>query len=276
MDKDRNSRSTINRIRELKNSHTVIICILAEIIWLACLNLFRFGLNTLAPSGNQFIIKVIQECLVISVSLLMLKAVGKADVLFRRGCGIGKGLLIGIIPILISVISGAGSLMAFSGKRILQPFLFVVFFVFSVFLVGIAEELLFRGFIATLLIEKFGTGKRGIWSSAVISAVLFGFAHLSNLFSSSLAGVLIQIVAAAAGGLLLTAVYFRSGSILAVAIMHGLTDLAGGLISGLYGIQLAGTISGYKPIDLLPSVVSLIIVLILFRKSKLSEIKKYF
>lgn len=261
---------------KFKKVHTVILCIFAEIIWLICLNLFRIGLNTLVPGGNQFVIKVIQECLVISVTLLLLKVVGKTDVLSQKGCGIGKGLIIGVFPLAINVFSGVVQLIGFSGKRILQPYLFVIFFILSVFLIGIAEELMFRGFIATLMIEKFGTGKRGIWRAAIVSAILFGCAHLSNLFSSAPVGVLIQVIAAATGGLLLTAVYFRSGNIWVVAIMHSCTDLAGGLISGLYGIKLTDTISNYKAIDLLPCAVSLIIVLTLLRKRKLTEIEKHF
>ncbi len=52
-------------------------------------------------------------------------------------------------------------------------------------LVGVAEEFLFRGVVAETLLEHFGTSRAGVWKACLLSGVLFGCAHLTNLFTSA-------------------------------------------------------------------------------------------
>lgn len=52
-------------------------------------------------------------------------------------------------------------------------------------LVGVAEELVFRGVIAQTLLERYGTARAGAWKACLVSGALFGAAHLSNLLGSA-------------------------------------------------------------------------------------------
>jgi hypothetical protein len=74
----------------------------------------------------------------------------------------------------------------------------------------IFEELTFRGFIFTALLRYLP-----VWLAAVASSVLFGFAHMQHGNAGAIAPL-------AAAGLVLTLVYYRSGSLAASMITHAL------------------------------------------------------
>lgn len=88
-------------------------------------------------------------------------------------------------------------------------------------LVGVAEEFIFRGVIAQSLLERFGTGRAGVWKACLLSGLLFGAAHLTNLLSSAPFGVLMQCVFAASLGTLFAAIYFRTGNLWVTVFLHG-------------------------------------------------------
>ena len=82
----------------------------------------------------------------------------------------------------------------------LQPAFSIFSFFLSMALVGVAEEFIFRGVIAQSLLERFGTSRAGVWKACLLSGLLFGAAHLTNLLSSAPFGVLMQCVFAASLG----------------------------------------------------------------------------
>ena len=67
----------------------------------------------------------------------------------------------------------------------LLPLWRILSFFANMMLVGVAEEFLFRGVVAETLLEHFGTSRGGIWKACLLSGVLFGCAHLTNLFTSA-------------------------------------------------------------------------------------------
>ena len=143
-------------------------------------------------------------------------------------------------------------------------------------MVGVAEELIFRGVIAQTLLEHFGTSRVGVWKACLLSGVLFGAAHLSNLLGSEPFGVLMQCVFAASLGTLFAAVYFRTGNLWVTVFLHGAMDISSMLIGGLYGTTtLSESVSGYDASMLLTVVVYLLPVAFLLRKKKLPEVQLY-
>ena len=90
----------------------------------------------------------------------------------------------------------------------------------SFLLVGVAEEIVFRGFLFN------GMRKSGSLTVAVIvSAVTFGMGHIVNLLTGHATGeTLVQIVFAVAWGFLLTFAYLKGGSLLPCIVIHGLID----------------------------------------------------
>ena len=87
-----------------------------------------------------------------------------------------------------------------------------------VFLVPIAEELMFRGLL-------FGTIKRRMpfWVAVLISSLIFGIGHFQ----------LMQIGYALIAGVVLSMTYYYTDSLFASIMVHGIFNLIGGTISAI-------------------------------------------
>ena len=92
--------------------------------------------------------------------------------------------------------------------------------VLSFLLVGVAEEIIFRGFLFN------GMRKTGRLTVAiVVSAITFGMGHIGNLLTGhATAETLVQMIFAVAWGFLFTFAYLKGGSLLPCIAIHGLID----------------------------------------------------
>jgi len=187
-------------------------------------------------------------------------------------------LLVGMYPLVLIGYSLYTKLMfGMPEDGQLQPAFSIFSFFLSMALVGVAEEFIFRGVIAQSLLERFGTGRAGVWKACLLSGLLFGAAHLTNLLSSAPFGVLMQCVFAASLGTLFAAIYFRTGNLWVTVFLHGAMDIASMLVGGLYGTEdVAESISGYDASMMLSILIYLIPTLFLLRKKKIGEVALYF
>lgn len=96
-----------------------------------------------------------------------------------------------------------------------------VFAVLSMLLVGLIEELIFRGLLFRALLKR-----DPVPVAITISAVTFGIGHLVNLLAGQ-GGLesLIQVFFAVAWGYLFTLVFYKSGSLWACIVVHGMVDV---------------------------------------------------
>ena len=181
-------------------------------------------------------------------------------------------------PLVMIGYSLAGSLMfERPDDRALLPLPRILSFLVSMMLVGVAEEFVFRGVVAQTLLEHYGTSRGGIWKACLVSGVLFGAAHLTNLLGSAPFGVLMQCLFAASLGSLFAAIYFRTGNLWVTVFLHGGMDIISMLVGGLYGTEsVAESVSSYDASMLLSVLVYLIPAAILLRKKKIGEVKLYF
>ena len=92
--------------------------------------------------------------------------------------------------------------------------------VLSFLLVGVAEEIIFRGFLFN------GMRRTGSLTVAVVvSAITFGMGHIVNLLTGhATMETLVQVLFAVAWGFLFTFAYLKSGSLLPCIVIHGLID----------------------------------------------------
>ncbi len=270
-------------VKRFRHRHPVLYCILAEVIFLAVLLigpvvltvLFLLAGLTGALQSYDFM-SCLQELVALGACLLMLRRSGRLRTVLRTGTGFLDGLLVGMFQLVISTLSLWSSLEFGRPDLALKPATQIFAYMASMMLIGIAEEFFFRGLVAQTLLEHFGTSRTGVWQTCLLTAVLFGCGHLVNIIGSDTFGVLMQCVAAGAIGLLLTAVYLRTRNIWVVAFLHGFTDIASAILSGLYDTAtLADTISGYDASKLLTVLIYLIPTVVLLRRSKLPEIQLY-
>lgn len=96
-----------------------------------------------------------------------------------------------------------------------------LFAVLSMLLVGVVEELIFRGLLFRALLEQNAPPV-----AITISAVTFGIGHIVNLLAGQ-GGLesVIQVLFAVAWGFLFTLVFYHSGSLLVCIFVHGMVDV---------------------------------------------------
>ena len=270
-------------LKRLRKAHPILFCVLAEVVFLAslfvtdlvftiALVLFRADFASI----DTYLYSTLQELVGAMVAVLFLVRTDRAGLLRRRGSGFFNGLLVGMYPLFFIGYTAFGTLAFGRPDTPLLPLPRILTFILNMILVGVAEELVFRGIIAQTLLERYGTARAGVWKACLVSGVLFGAAHLSNLLGSEPFGVLMQCVFAASLGVMLAAIYFRTGNLWVTVFLHSAMDIAAMLIGGLYGTtSVAESVSGYDASRLLSVAVYLIPTLFLLRKKKLPEVQLY-
>ena len=270
-------------LKRLRKAHPILFCVLAEVVFLAslfvtdlvftiALVLFRADFASI----DTYLYSTLQELVGAMVAVLFLVRTDRAGLLRRRGSGFFNGLLVGMYPLFFIGYTTVGTLAFDRPDTPLLPLPRILTFMLNMILVGVAEELVFRGIIAQTLLERYGTARAGGGKACRVSGVLFGAAHLTNLSSSAPFGVLMQCAFSASLGALFAAIYFRTGNLWVTVFLHGAMDIASMLIGGLYGTTtLSESVSGYDASMLLTVVVYLLPVAFLLRKKKLPEVQLY-
>ena len=271
-------------LKRLRAKHPVGFCVLSEVLFLGSLllasylivfALVLFGVDL--ERVDSYFLSAVQEAVGMVVALVILGRTGRMYLLRRRGSGFFNGLLVGLYPIALISYNAYNTLLFGRPEGDMLPAWHVVWFLIGMTSVGVAEEFLFRGVIAQTLLEHFGTSRAGVWKACLLSGVLFGAAHLTNLSSSAPFGVLMQCAFSASLGALFAAIYFRTGNLWVTVFLHGAMDIASMLVGGLYGTEdVAESISGYDASMMLSILIYLIPTLFLLRKKKIGEVALYF
>ena len=233
--------------------------------------------------GGYFSAGLFELSLLILV-LIMMKVTGQIRVLkaprgtFFRGLFTGGFMIaMGLFAIISATVSRMDSL-AFQGKGTI---LFsTVFFIFT----GMAEEFMFRGITADVVLRRGFGAVRGedvveitpghVWKAVFISGLLFGLIHALNFLSARPEGVVVQMLSAVLLGMVIAAVYCRSGNIWAVAAIHAFNDIAAGfptlILRGDGGIS--GIIGSYGLSHLLSLIPYAVVLIIILRPGKIKKI----
>ncbi|GHU08362.1 hypothetical protein FACS1894151_04150 [Spirochaetia bacterium] len=129
----------------------------------------------------------------------------------------------------------------------------IIFFIFTL-LVGLNEELYFRGLILRVL------GQIGIPKAIIISSVIFGAGHAATALSgASLQYVILQIIFAFLFGFVAAEAVVITGSLLPLIAWHFIHDFWGYLAGGI-----GDTVDGTAMVVLVIQIVILIITAILY------------
>ena len=108
----------------------------------------------------------------------------------------------------------------------------ILLFAVECAVVGVFEELAFRGFLLPYCLEKTKGKTRPVFRAALISSAVFGAVHLVNLFSGASPGeVLMQIGYSFLIGGLCAAVLVACGSVWVCAAVHAVYNFCGTLLS---------------------------------------------
>ena len=285
--------------------------------------------------GGYFSSALFELALLIFV-LIMMKVTGQIRVLraprgtFFRGLFTGGFMIVmAVYAIITAVISRMDSL-AFRGKGTI---LFsTVLFIFT----GMAEEFMFRGITADVVLRRGFGAVRGeaasgqsdvqreaasgqsdvqreavsgqmdvqgeiasgqstvskenvsgqmeitpgrVWEAVFVSGLLFGLMHGLNLLTAPTLGVIVQMISAVLLGMVIAAIYCRSGNIWVVAAIHAFNDIAAGfptLVLRRDGGGISGIIGSYGLTHLLSLIPYAVVLIVILRPGKMKEIAEKF
>ena len=149
-------------LKRLRTAHPILYCILSEVLFLGSMVLFSLLATIgLAAAGADFdtmdgyLLGSVQEAVGLAVALLLLARTGRLDLLHRRGCGFLNGMLVGMYPLFFIGYTTVGTLAFDRPDTPLLPLPRILTFMLNMILVGVAEELVFRGIIAQTLLERY-------------------------------------------------------------------------------------------------------------------------
>lgn len=264
----------MHRLRTASQKYSIVFALLALVIWTVLL----FGISMLLPypllRWDPYLPQLLLDTLLAAGGIGMLSLLGDLSILRFSGKQFGKRLLVGGYFLLIGVSSLIQNLASADRGTIRSPG-HLLLFVLSMLMIGMAEEITFRGVIATLLFRQYGKTTSGVWFCVIASGILFGCPHLINAIGggSALTGVLVQAVSAVGSGMVFTAMYYRTRTIWVPILLHAWIDFAGLIVSGLYGEGTIGTvISSYSLWQMVSVLPYLIIAAYLLRDTKMQEI----
>lgn len=93
--------------------------------------------------------------------------------------------------------------------------------------VGLFEEIFFRGIIEEELLENYSNNDKEVITSILISGLIFGAIHLTNLLmGQDLLSTLIQFIQTSAIGILFGTIYYKTRNIWSLIFLHGFYDFA--------------------------------------------------
>ena len=128
-----------------------------------------------------------------------------------------RSLLVLWFPVLyIVVMLGVSSIKGFPDAQI------VVFILVNSLLVGVSEELMFRGVLFKAAVSRFS-----MWQAIWLVSIVFGGIHAFNSFiTGEISAAFIQAFMATMSGIWFMAIRIRTDSLIPVMIVHGLWDFS--------------------------------------------------
>lgn len=234
----------------------------------------RTGIEAIPPYAAASI-RLLGLLIVLLIVCLLIR---QFNVFFRHRRSFLYGLFVGGYMFLYSI---AGFFAVLPGAESFQDRNTILFSILYFILVGITEELIFRGITADLLLQAFfqrNPGRKPVVPAVIISGAIFALAHAVNIKIADTSGVLVQMTVAFFLGMLLTAIYYRTGNIYVVIFLHIINDLAAAVpITILKSeVSITDVISGYGMTDLVILIPYIVVLVFLLRPKKQEEIRELF
>ena len=153
----------------------------------------------------------------IILAIILLRFIRKNQLCEYYGLCRGQGKsseFLYFVPLMIM-----SSVNLWNGVTIRASAIEIILFILSMCLVGILEEVIFRG-----LLFK-GMCKSNVMSAIIVSSITFGMGHIVNLFlGEPVFDTLLQLVYASAIGFCYTAIFYTSNSIYPCIISHAVVN----------------------------------------------------
>lgn len=209
----------MKRIKDFAHTHIITFSFIVTIVFLLIESIDWDGNPVMGYDAILLRIMICVFALLLMKNLSLLK---KAE--FGRK-GFAKGFLLGLPILALGIVSAVFSNLNLDLTKLGSPVITTtIIFTLSMFMVGSAEEIVFRGLLLNNMIEKWGTDKRGVIKAITLTALIFGGSHIFNAFVFPLGIVIVQTINAITMGLLFSVIYLRCRNLSALIIVHMLVD----------------------------------------------------
>lgn len=224
--------------------------------------------------GEQCITEMIMALL----AIILVLATNKGYIFTDKKESLKKTIILDIPIIIITICMLIASITSLN--KVPDPSVVINIFILCI-LIGIFEEVLFRGWVQNKFIEKFGNTRKEVILSIFLSAIIFGVFHSTNLMAGQ--GTLMtimQVIQTIGVGVYLGSVYYRSKNIWNVILLHGMYDFSVMLANANYlKDPSTGNASGAVLIvniclSIILMLIYVISALLILRKSKIKHLIK--
>lgn len=246
--------------------------------WL-CIALYKTaGRFVMKAVSDSYLAYLISQLIQVALAFLFAHMLRERD-LFRKD-GRGRRGWIAAIPLLLHT-----AFLLFMGTPEMDSADITaaeaLCFIAQMLLIGLGEELLFRGLVQRSMHRAFGEKSTGrVIAAVILSGIVFGATHLGNAFLSSvsLGAAASQAAVTSFMGMYLGAIYYRTGKdLIFISAVHGLYDMAAMIVNGRLRGEEMGEIleqaSSFSPAGiLLWSAVYLAAALIVLRPGRTAKL----
>lgn len=179
----------------------------------------------LSLHAMDYVLSSVNNLVAFVVLIIIAKKIGLFDDIPWNVKGVFKGLLLGIPVLLFCLVQLSGILEAtYDYSIVINVFGVVTALIYCV-AIALWEEFLCRGVILTNMLKKWGNSKNGIIKSVILSAFIFGAAHVITGFGGDWTNTTIQIVYASFMGLLFGVIYIKTKSLASTIVLHFILNL---------------------------------------------------
>ena len=200
-----------------------------SVVAIALLDMVYFGVVKIFPGMDSISMIAISSVaqLVLGISVLLISRHTCVAKGWFRVKGTVNGLLMGWLAILYAVGMSLITTINMPPEYWIVPKPWPLFVLVAVaFTTGLFEEVLVRGLVLNVLLNKMSDTRKSIIKACWVSSMLFGVLHLFNLTTG--AGVIEtvgQVIYATFVGVFLAAIYIRTKSLWPSIILHAVIDL---------------------------------------------------
>ncbi len=203
----------------IKHKKTLILFVGLMILSIITLQIIGFFVTT--DSLSQEIIKN-STIRIVAGTFLVIILYSLGYHLFKKPSKSPTMILFIIIPGLLIAFNNFPISAFFNGRTVINELHHVIYlFAIECLSIGLLEETAFRGVILIILMQRLPKNKRGYLTAILISSLIFGAAHLLNLFNGlSLTNTLLQIGYSFLMGALWSVVFISTENLIFPIMLH--------------------------------------------------------
>lgn len=258
---------------------TLLLSLVCTGIFVAILNYigYAFGLIPAMADRSMYFQQAAAEFVILVIFLIIAGIFGQLRILQENKLGWLMTLYVGgffVVYCFFAVISQV-YVVNMTDVGPVKPVGEIISYVVACALVGIVEELVFRGVILNLLLDRFSKTQKGIVAAIILDGLIFGCMHYSNMSAGvSFLSVTIQVSSATMLGILFAFIYAYTRNFWAVAIFHAIIDFGALISTGIFSKgSMVDQLNTFGPINLIATAILLIPAIILLRKKNREKLE---